>query len=289
MQIRQLLRQDARGAPRPDREALLAELLGCSRSHLYAHPEQSVSTALQQAFRALLEQRRRGRPLAQLIGWREFWSLPLRVDAHTFIPRPETEQLVQQALELLPPAAPRRRPRVLDLGTGSGAIAIAIAGERPDCALTATDSCRHALAAARGNARRLRARRIRFCQGDWFGALPDCGERRSYRLIVSNPPYIAAGEGVADRPPLCFEPRQALVAAENGLQALARIIHQAPDYLAEGGQLLVEHGFAQGRAVRALLRKRGYRAIHTLRDMQGLERLSYAGYADCPGYAGALQ
>lgn len=276
MEIRHILRQGVRAVPRLEREVLLAQLLGCSRSHLYAHAGQPVSPALQRSFHGLLGQRRRGRPLAQLTGRREFWSLSLQVNAHTFIPRPETEQLVQLALQLLPPVALQHKQQVLDLGTGSGAIAIAIASERPDCVLTATDCCCHALAIARENARRLLAQRIRFCQGSWFDALPARGEQNRYRLIISNPPYIAPGEGVADKPPLCFEPRQALVAAENGLQALTRIIHQAPDYLMIGGQLLVEHGFAQGRAVRTLLHKRGYRAIHTLRDMQGLERLSHA-------------
>ena len=280
MQIQQLL-QYATGqlsklpTPRLDSELLLAEVLGCDRCHFYAHADEIVSSEPQRFFQALLNARRQGRPLAYLLGRREFWSLQLSVNAHTLIPRPETEHLVELALRLLPLSG-HSMPRVLDLGTGSGAIAIALACEHLDCAITATDLCPHALRVALANARRHAPGRIRFFEGSWFNALPNDPAAANYALIISNPPYLSTDDPALSAPPLCFEPRQSLAVGQDGLQALHHILRTAPEYLGPGGYLLLEHGANQAQAVRTLLSEHGYADIGTIPDLQGLERVSYA-------------
>ncbi len=253
--------------PRLDAEVLLAAALQRPRSYLFTWPERVPEPVQAARFAAWLERRRQGEPIAYLLGQREFWSLELRVTPDTLIPRPETELLVELALDRLPAD---QALTVADLGTGSGAIALALAAERPQVRLIATDRSAAALAVARDNAQRLGMAQIEFRQGDWCAAL--AGERCA--LIAANPPYLAAADPHAQRGDLRFEPRQALVAGPDGLEALRVIIATAPDVLEAGGWLLLEHGYDQGEAVPALLRERGFVAVGQHRDGAGLSRVS---------------
>ncbi len=247
---------------------LLCHLLGVGRSHLLAWPERELTPDQQRAYDALLARRLTGEPIAHILGEREFWSLTLRVTPDTLIPRPETELLVERALEHL---ASLTSPLIADLGTGSGAIALALASERPDATLHASDRSEAALAVARENAERLNLHNLRFLPGDWIQALPD-GAR--YRLIVSNPPYIEADDPHLRLGDLPREPRDALVSGADGLEAIRTIAAQAPGRLQPGGWLLLEHGKDQGPAVRELLLRHGFTAVATLFDLAGLPRVT---------------
>lgn len=252
---------------RADAELLLAAALGKTRSWLYAHAEDALEPAAKQGFEALLSRRLRGEPVAYLLGRREFWSLELEVSADTLVPRPETELLVELALERLPAAA---KARVLDLGTGSGAIALAIARERPLAEVTAVDASAAALAIARRNGTRLGLDRVRFLRSDWFSAVAD----ESFELLVSNPPYLAEDDPHLHEGDLPHEPRSALSSGADGLDALRAICAGAPARLAPGGWLLFEHGYRQGEAARALLHENGFVEIRTWRDLEQRERAS---------------
>lgn len=267
--VRELLRcgDDLPGdSARRDAEILLGHCLDRSRSWLYTWPEREVAVAQDQQYRRLLAARRHGQPIAYLVRQREFWSLPLEVDHHTLIPRPETETLVSLALALPLPAD----ARVLDLGTGSGAIALALASERPGWQVSAVDASAGALAVARRNAARLALQRVSFVQSDWYSAV--AGER--FHLLVANPPYIDAGDEHLVQGDVRFEPRTALVAADAGLADLARLVAGASAQLHAGGWLLLEHGCGQGEAVRDLLRVAGFGEVTTHNDLAGLERIS---------------
>ncbi|MEQ9462078.1 MAG: peptide chain release factor N(5)-glutamine methyltransferase [Haliea sp.] len=253
-------------SPRRDAEILLGHLLEKPRSWLYAWPEHRLSAAQAADFAALLEQRRCGTPVAYLTGEREFWSLPLRVTEATLIPRPETETLVEWALELVLPAT----AAVLDLGTGSCAIALALATERSAWQVTATDVSAAALAVAEDNARRLCPGRVRLLSSDWFAAVS--GER--FELIVSNPPYVESDSPWLGSGDVRFEPRSALVAGDSGLDDLRQLAAGAPAHLRPGGWLLLEHGFQQGEAVRQLLVAAGFDQVTTRRDLGGRERIT---------------
>lgn len=254
-------------SPRLDAEVLLAAALGRPRSHLHAWPERMLEPEPAARFTAWLERRCSGEPVAYILGQREFWSLELEVTPDTLIPRPETELLVELALERLPA---NRSVTVADLGTGSGAIALALAVERPQARIVATDQSSAALAVARRNAQRLKIARIEFREGDWCAPL--AGER--FELIVANPPYVAAADPCWRAGELRFEPPAALISGEDGLDALRMIIATAPDDLQTGGWLLLEHGYDQGEATPALLRKRGFVEISDHRDTAGLSRSS---------------
>lgn len=246
-----------------DAELLLAHVLGVSRAGLAALPARPLTAAQAGRLEALAARRSAGEPIAYLTGRREFWSLDLEVTRDVLVPRPETELLVEWTLEML---AGSTNPAVLDLGTGSGAIALAIARERSDARITATDVSEPALAVARGNAERLGLANTHFVSGSWYEPV---GAAR-FDVIVSNPPYIAAGDAALAA--LAHEPQAALVAGDDGLAALAVICLGARERLMPGGCLLVEHGVAQGASVRALMARAGFPDPVTRRDLAGHER-----------------
>ncbi|MEE4108493.1 MAG: peptide chain release factor N(5)-glutamine methyltransferase [Halieaceae bacterium] len=249
---------------RREAEILLCHVLAKPRSYLFAWPEAEVDAASAARFRAGLRARREGRPLAYLLGRREFWSLTLAVNEATLIPRADTELLVERALALELP----RGARVVDLGTGSGAIALALARERPAWQVTGVDVSAAALAVARANGEALGLARVRWLCGSWFGPVP--GER--FDLVISNPPYVAPGDPHLARGDLRFEPRSALVADGDGFACLEAIIGAAPAHLVPGGWLAVEHGAAQGEGVRQRLTGAGFAAVTSYRDLAGHER-----------------
>ncbi len=272
MRIADLLRQAAASfpgsdSPRLDAELLLAHVLGKPREYLYAWPEAEPSSAQIDCFRELCARRASGYPVAYLLGRREFWSLNLRVTPDVLIPRPETELLVSLALELLPAGA----ASVADLGTGSGAIALALASERPQWRLLACDISAEALAVAAANGRELGLENLEYRLGSWCYALPAGGQLDA---IVANPPYIAEGDPHWHRDSLYHEPRRALVADAQGLADIASIIVQAPDHLKPGAWLMLEHGFEQGAEVRRLLQLAGFRDVVTQVDLAGHDRVS---------------
>lgn len=253
---------------RIDAEVLLAHVLIRSRSFLYSHPEESLSPQQWQRFWHLITQRQQGHPVAYLTGVKEFWSLPLRVSEATLIPRPETELLVDITLAQL---AHRPQARLLDLGTGSGAIALALAKERPQWQIYASDISEAALQMARDNAVNLGLNQLHFIHSDWFAAIDDL---TPWDAIISNPPYIASTDPHLRQGDVRFEPQTALVSGETGLQALEQIISQSLARLCPNGLLLVEHGYDQKAAVQSMLKDYGYVAIHSWQDWQGNDRVS---------------
>jgi release factor glutamine methyltransferase len=261
----------ARGGEPGDADLLLAHALGQARTWLYAHGDEAPAPEAARRFEALLSRREDGEPVAYLVGRRGFWSFELRVTPDTLVPRPETERLVELALERLPEGGAQR---IADLGTGSGAIALALALERPRADVVATDASAAALAVARDNARSLGVGNIAFRQGDWFAPL--AGER--FDLVASNPPYIALGDPHLDEGDLRFEPSAALSSGADGLDAIRAIAAGAPMHLSPGGWLLVEHGWAQGRAVRVLFEAAGLVDVATHVDLEQRDRVTLGRY-----------
>ncbi|AID25047.1 peptide chain release factor N(5)-glutamine methyltransferase [Salmonella bongori] len=253
-------------SPRRDAEILLEYVTGKGRTYIMAFGETPLTDAQQQQLEALLQRRKQGEPVAHLTGVREFWSLPLFVSTATLIPRPDTECLVEQALARLP----AKKCHILDLGTGTGAIALALASERPDCDVTAVDRMPDAVALARRNTEHLAIRNVRILQSCWFSALP--GQR--FDMIVSNPPYIDAQDPHLAEGDVRFEPLSALVADANGMADIIHIIDHARQVLTPGGYLLLEHGWQQGDAVRAAFQRAGYSDVETCRDYGGNERVT---------------
>lgn len=251
-------------SPRLDLELLLCAATGCTRTLLYARPETELTAAQKRDFESLFARRKGGEPMAYILGEREFWSLTLRVSPATLIPRPDTELLVELALDLVTES----RAQVLDLGTGSGAIALALARERPQWRVIGIDCSAAALAVAEGNRAALALDNVTFRAGDWLA-----GECARYHLIVANPPYVDPADPHLERGDVRFEPRTALVAAERGLADLRAIAAAAPDHLLPGGWLLLEHGADQGEAVRALCAAR-LEQVQSWRDLAGHERVS---------------
>lgn len=259
--------------PRLDAEILLAHVLQTPRSHLFAHPEQRVAGNKLRLFTLLVIGRRKSRPVAYLTGRREFWSLNLKVNAATLIPRPETELLVEQSLRYVPVGA---RWYLLDLGTGSGAIALALAKERPHCRITATDISQSALAVARENAKDHGLTNLEFLPGNWFEPIPG----RRFSLIVSNPPYVPNEDPHLTEGDLPFEPRRALTGGPDGLAAIRKIVLRAPAHLDPGGMFLLEHGNEQGERVRKLFSTAGFSEIQSISDLAGHDRVSLGRFAD---------
>lgn len=249
---------------RLDLELLLSKILDKPREFLYAYPDYELSTLQEQDFTFLYQRRLQGEPLAYILGKREFWSLDLAIDAGVLIPRPETELLVEIVLS----KCQQSKLSVVDLGTGSGAIALALASERPTWEIIATDISEDALQVAKNNAKRLNIENVKFYLGDWCSALPEID---NFDVIISNPPYIAENDPHLKQGDVGFEPKLALVAG-NGLVAIAAIIKQAKSKLKSGGYLVLEHGYDQGKPVQELLHKNGYRDILPFKDFAGIDR-----------------
>ncbi len=258
------------GLPRLEAESLLCSVLGCERVRLIARAEESVDSSRARSAHARFARRRAGEPVSYITGWREFYGLALRVTPEVLIPRPETERLVELALERLPAPA-----RVLDLGTGSGAIAIALASERPGLGIVATDVSEAALALARRNARD-HGVEIAFVLSDWFDALGP----EQFDLIVSNPPYVAAGDAHLERGDVRFEPRLALVGGEDGLDCIRKIAADARPRLRAGGRLLLEHGYDQKDRCVELLLELGYADVSDFQDLAGWPRVCAGRWLD---------
>ena len=268
-----LLRHAADSIERVDAEWLLAHVVGQPRTWLFAHASEPAAPDVVERFEVLMVRRQAGEPVAYLTGTQGFWTLELEVSPSTLIPRPETELLVELALARIPVDA---RARIADLGTGSGAIALAIAKERPRASLIATDASNAALEVARRNATRNRIANIEFREGDWFAPL--AGE--TFELIASNPPYIAVSDPHLGEGDLRFEPPTALSSGADGLDAIRRIVRDAPTHLMKGGWLLLEHGWDQGEAVRALLQAAGFIDVETVQDLEGRDRVTLGRTAD---------
>lgn len=250
-----------------DADCLLCAVLSCTRTYLRTWPEQELTPEQVEQAEQLAVRREQGEPVAYILGVREFWSLPLQVSPATLIPRPDTEALVEWAVTLLSDKG--QGQKALDLGTGTGAIALALKSEMPALSMWALEREPAALDLARRNAARL-GFQVNFLASNWFAALNE----RNFQLIVSNPPYIDVADPHLSQGDVRFEPHTALVAEEDGLADIRQIIEQAPDYLAPGGWLLLEHGWQQAEAVRELLWARGFHAVITRQDLGGQERVS---------------
>ena len=258
------------GSARLDASVLLAHVLGLPRTALIAHPERPLDRAGRTRYRGLVERRAAGEPLAWLTGRREFWSLDFEVDRSTLVPRPETERLVEAMLEAVRKLGGGGPVRAADLGTGCGAVAISFAREAPRAEVLATDIDWRVLAVARRNVRRLAPGRVALRQGSWCEPL----ESESYSIVASNPPYLRADDPHLDHDGVRREPRRALIGGRDGLGALRAIARGARRCLTREGRLLLEHGAAQGSAVRGLLATAGFEGVRTLADAGGRERVT---------------
>ncbi len=251
-----------------DAEVLLCIALNEPRSHLRAWPDKHLQPEQHQAFRNLLVRRQQGTPIAYITGNREFWSRDFKVTPDVLIPRPDTELLIELSLKLIPADAPSK---IIDLGTGSGVIAIILAAERPQAQISATDLSWAALNVAQLNADKHRINNIQFYQSDWFSGVPDT----KFDLIVSNPPYIAEDDSHLQLGDVRFEPPTALCAAEQGLRDIKIIATAARNYLKPGGHLLLEHGYNQRQQVQNLFKDLHYDKVQTYTDLSGQPRATY--------------
>ncbi|MCL4405904.1 MAG: peptide chain release factor N(5)-glutamine methyltransferase [Firmicutes bacterium] len=252
-------------SPRLDAELMLANVMQVSRSYLYAYPEKNINEQVQTQFEKMLQRRLQGEPVAYIVGYQEFWSLLFKVTPHTLIPRPETEGIIEFVLQYVT----SEKAIIADLGTGSGAIAIALAYERPAWQIHATDQSEEALLVAKENANTYHLP-IHFHLGHWCEVLPPI----QFDAIVSNPPYIAEHDFAFSEKTLAFEPKSALVSNEMGFSALKMIIETAYPHLQRGGWLVLEHGFDQAALVQEMMKKRGYSSVSTYRDYAGIERIT---------------
>ena len=252
---------------RLDAEILFCDVMQISRTRLYSCPEQTVPDDKSAIFQSLIEQRQQGRPIAHLTGKKEFWSLELAINEDTLIPRPETELLVETALQIIPDEA----FNILDLGTGSGAIAIAIASERPNSKIVATDINANALAMAKKNAQAHQLNNIQFYLSDWYQDIP----LQTFDLIVSNPPYIKRDDEHLSKGDVRFEPELALIAGADGMQAISMILENATSYLANNAYVLIEHGYDQKLLVQKVFLKHNFKQLKTFQDLSGQDRITH--------------
>ena len=258
---------DVTPSARLDAELLLARVLGLSRASLFAWPDRPVDRESEARYRELIARRAQGEPIAYLLGTQEFWSLELIVTPATLIPRPETELLVEAALERLPGAS---EGWVVDVGTGSGAIALAIARERPFLRLLGVDISRDALQVAVRNRASHQLGNAFFCEGRWLNMVMS----NSIDMVVSNPPYVAASDPHLTQGDVRFEPRSALISGTDGLDDIRQLITDGQRALVNGGWLILEHGWDQGPQVQAILRQHGFRHVALLKDLAGHDRVS---------------
>ncbi|MDP2904203.1 MAG: peptide chain release factor N(5)-glutamine methyltransferase [Methylovulum sp.] len=253
-------------SPVLDAEVLLGKVLEKPRAYLRTWPDKTLAANQTTAFEGLITKRQQGMPIAYIIGYREFWSRDFSVTPAVLIPRPDTECLIELSLQLIPSNKP---VRIIDLGTGSGIIAVTLAAERPQAHVSATDISPSALHIAQHNAQKHHTN-VQFYQSDWLTDVPDI----KFGLIVSNPPYIDANDGHLRTGDLRFEPQQALIAAEQGLRDIKIIAESARQYLETGGHLLVEHGYDQEQQVQTIFNRSGYHHVQTYRDLSGQPRVT---------------
>lgn len=256
---------------RLDIELILCHVLQKNRTWLFTWPDKILSPEQHQQFVQLFTRRQAGEPIAHIIGQREFWSLPLAVNNSTLIPRPDTELLVELVLELFAGDSAQTARSCLDLGTGTGAIVLAIASEKPHWQLLGVDKSVDAVALAEQNRAQLEFNQVQITQSDWFANIA----AQQFDVIVSNPPYIDPQDPHLDQGDVRFEPRSALIADNQGLADIEHIIQQSWDYLHAQGWLVLEHGYDQAHAVRELFRQRGFVQVETRRDLGGNERVSF--------------
>lgn len=260
-------------SPRLDAEVLMGMVLRQPRSYLHAHPEQHLEPTESATFEILVRRRFAGEPIAYITGIREFWSMPLRVNRHVLIPRPETELLVEKALIRTPE---EEGTRVLDLGTGSGAVALAIARERPEAEVIGVDNSAEALRVARLNAKVLKIDNVTFLESNWFDAV----RGQKFHTVVSNPPYVINRDEYLMAGDLRFEPQDALAGGDDGLECLREIIDRAHNYIVRQGWMLLEHGAEQQRAVQRLLEAERYYDIHCFQDLAGNDRVTECRFVE---------
>ncbi len=255
--------------PQPQFEAqlILCAVLACERAYLFAQADKVLTLPQVTAFQQLIQRRQHGEPVAYVLGRQGFWTLDLQVTADTLIPRPETELLVETALTLIPS---QTQSTLLDMGTGCGAIALALAAERPTCQVTAVDKSTQALTVAEYNRKQLKLDNVTFLCSDWFDALA----QQRFDVIVSNPPYIRQTDPHLHQGDLRFEPQHALISGTDGLDALRLIIHEAPRHLMPAGWLCVEHGYDQGKLVQELFQLARFKQINTRQDLNKLDRMT---------------
>jgi len=258
---------------RLDTELLLCHVSGLTRTQLFAYPEKILSPEVQTAFERVFDERLTGKPIAHILGEREFWSLPIKVNASTLIPRPDTEVLVEQAIEFL---AANAKPRILDLGTGTGAIALALAHEFPAARVTALEANLDAVSLAKQNAVNLKKDNVTVLHGSWYSddAIASLAALAPFDMLVSNPPYIDEADPHLDEGDVRFEPKTALVAPDNGLDDIRAITQLAKQLLEKGGYLLVEHGWQQKEAVQLIFVQAGFKNVNTVNDYGGNPRVT---------------
>lgn len=273
MNVRTILSSACTQIDKMDADLLLSCVLNIARATLKAYPERELTLEQKNSFKELVQKRMSGEPIAYLLGHKEFWSLDFIVTPDVLIPRPDTELLVELALEQI---APKQAMRILDLGTGSGAIALSIATERPNTTVLATDISAEALQIAKLNAKQLHIKNVEFALGSWFDAL-DANIEQQFAMIVSNPPYVANYDPHLAQGDLRFEPNKALVSGMEGMDDLRIIIHRAQPYLLPGGQLLVEHGYNQEHLVAKEFASAGFKDVTCFKDLSGIPRVT-AGY-----------
>lgn len=253
-------------SPKRDAEILLSFITQKSRTFLMAFSETMLNEHELNQLQECLEKRQSGMPISYITGQKEFWSLPFNVNDSTLIPRPDTEKLVELALEHLP----NEPCDVLDLGTGTGAIAVALATERPDCFFTAVDINKNAILLANKNADAIRVKNIQFLTGNWFKPI----RNRKFTMVISNPPYIDVNDPHLYQGDVRFEPKRALISEDNGLADIKHIIEKGGRHLRQYGWLLIEHGWQQGNDVQTLFKQQGYQLVNTYTDYNGNDRVT---------------